>query len=1162
MSSKMSGGPLPPVSPKVFEAMESVNVTALAECSEAEIRPLLPCLVRMSLIELDQSHDFTEKRKVVLRILAGIDVVNSLVPLLTVDFPPLELDVRKELQLRAKAGAGADSVLLPAAQDAGAPDFERSEPIQKLKLVLATVIAVMAQARDGVQPWSVQPSELLDNAIHLEEVADILSIALAELPHLLPPADVAEGLLRLRHGPALVGRLVANMPDAFHEVCAALVAGGDKQDEDSPAGAARGAALRQLCQMNPRQVLAVRALCMDACRLPALAVGLSLERAKRTTDTGDAADLVAFISGILLGNNQHVRAWFQVFVRNGQKRKGTLAAATLQALRERLMERLQNTLLMSMNQRLPDSGVVDAAASVRLYCALRGLAGLKPTEEEVRLLVQLLTSQPPPTPAGVRFVALSLCALIGCPTLLMHAEHERRAVEWLGWLAQQEAYFERSSGESASFGETLLLLAIHFHAGNLTAITDLVNNTLGMKMNHRLVNLSRIKHIFTHDVFTDQVVTAHAVKVKVTPSLSADIPGTLPVHCIYQLLKSRAFTKHRVPINDWIFRQICQSKTPLHPVLPSLIDLYVKSMLDTTQRPHLAEHTNQPIAEEQIAAVFSVSCFPRPAGGGSGGSGAAGGADPVEPATAQLLLLYYLLRHEERRLAGGRQLAAQGRAPIAYRPTLITQLPVLYLLRLAQRRQADYGGLFGPLLALLTTHCPELCLVSHWLAALPEEDHSAPLRPVPDLTRHIETALDGLPETSAAAGRLLPRLLRLPTPQLWQLAQPLVSRASRLLRPGVSRQLQQQFRQLWARLSLVFPHRLWALTVNALRRDDSAPVPPRPLTGQELAQDPLHVLRCQPAVLRAPPLLEIVLELLLVHLSASRAQLKRHLLDHPSPLPAQPGQPSDAEREELRSALVLAQDSAALQLLIEVCLETEEDRRAPGGAQLLQEVRCLVCTFLHQAFIDNPMLAKLVHFQGYPAEALPVLVAGVPSMHICLDFMPELLSQPDLEKQIFAAELASHLALQFPIPRCFSTGRLVINTLTTLLEVLPWTERPRAFLPALPALVRLVRALPPLAEDVTALLLQLGRVSASHTALAGPSHHLVIRHDGQKGGQPDGGDDCRPDDDEEPAAALRHTLPANERLCFELRRAFEEVCEAVTLDGRVYRDSKVTAETP
>ncbi len=40
------------------------------------------------------------------------------------------------------------------------------------------------------------------------------------------------------------------------------------------------------------------------------------------------------------------------------------------------------------------------------------------------------------------------------------------------------------------------------------------------------------------------------------------------------------------------------------------------------------------------------------------------------------------------------------------------------------------------------------------------------------------------------------------------------------------------------------------------------------------------------------------------------------------------------------------------------------------------------------------------YFQGYPLELLPVTVSGVPSMHICLDFVPELLSQPDLEKQV------------------------------------------------------------------------------------------------------------------------------------------------------------------
>jgi len=38
--------------------------------------------------------------------------------------------------------------------------------------------------------------------------------------------------------------------------------------------------------------------------------------------------------------------------------------------------------------------------------------------------------------------------------------------------------------------------------------------------------------------------------------------------------------------------------------------------------------------------------------------------------------------------------------------------------------------------------------------------------------------------------------------------------------------------------------------------------------------------------------------------------------------------------------------------------------------------------------------------QGYPCELLALTVAGIPSMHICLDFIPELIAQPELEKQV------------------------------------------------------------------------------------------------------------------------------------------------------------------
>jgi hypothetical protein len=47
--------------------------------------------------------------------------------------------------------------------------------------------------------------------------------------------------------------------------------------------------------------------------------------------------------------------------------------------------------------------------------------------------------------------------------------------------------FFRVSGVKASFGEMLLLIAIHFHSNQNNAIADLVSGTLGMKVrNERL----------------------------------------------------------------------------------------------------------------------------------------------------------------------------------------------------------------------------------------------------------------------------------------------------------------------------------------------------------------------------------------------------------------------------------------------------------------------------------------------------------------------------------------------------------------------------------------------------------------------------------------------------------------------------------------------------
>ena len=82
------------------------------------------------------------------------------------------------------------------------------------------------------------------------------------------------------------------------------------------------------------------------------------------------------------------------------------------------------------------------------------------------------------------------------------------------WLVREEAYFEKSPASSSgkgmetarsTFGEMLLLMAIHFHSGQLSAVCDLVCSTLGMRLLLRPASTARMKLAFTQDIFPEQV---------------------------------------------------------------------------------------------------------------------------------------------------------------------------------------------------------------------------------------------------------------------------------------------------------------------------------------------------------------------------------------------------------------------------------------------------------------------------------------------------------------------------------------------------------------------------------------------------------------------------------------------------------------------------------
>ncbi|KAF7732034.1 Integrator complex subunit 2 [Apophysomyces ossiformis] len=113
--------------------------------------------------------------------------------------------------------------------------------------------------------------------------------------------------------------------------------------------------------------------------------------------------------------------------------------------------------------------------------------------------------------------------------------------------------------------------------------------------------------------------------------------------------------------------------------------------------------------------------------------------------------------------------------------------------------------------------------------------------------------------------------------------------------------------------------------------------------------------------------------------------------------------------------LINAQETTMLQLLLELCLPQDADKHNQAK---LEEARKNICRFIHGIFIDGDrdmLLAKILHFQTYALELIPMVVELIPSIYIVFSFIPELTRQPQVEKQIFGILMACHLCEKYPL---------------------------------------------------------------------------------------------------------------------------------------------------
>ncbi len=107
-----------------------------------------------------------------------------------------------------------------------------------------------------------------------------------------------------------------------------------------------------------------------------------------------------------------------------------------------------------------------------------------------------------------------------------------------------------------------------------------------------------IQRVFTNDLLVQRFAT-----IQITSNLNSNLTSKhLPAHFICYLLSKGLCNQHHVQINSWIWSQILQCTTPIHPILLTLINEFIITIVDARYPWHLS-----PIDTEMIKNYLSLS---------------------------------------------------------------------------------------------------------------------------------------------------------------------------------------------------------------------------------------------------------------------------------------------------------------------------------------------------------------------------------------------------------------------------------------------------------------------------------------------------------------------------------------------------------------------------
>ncbi|KAL3989274.1 Integrator complex subunit 2 family protein [Acanthocheilonema viteae] len=954
-----------------------------------QIQPFLPSLLLCSFSSTctfsDESLDQLRRR------LLEFPQCNSLFQILNADIVTVENDLNK---------ATAEDI-----ESIRKIPFETASPQMKLKIV-AFLLDQIAKNMDNATNLDIFEQEST-----LEEVICAMTVCALYMPSRFDPALIIHPLLTVPNAVTVITMLICNVSDSLESTVDYLLR-AQLLDDDNVISKNRSNLLLKLLSIDPYLVEPSISQLLDA-------------------NTSSGNSLALMLICVCLNSTQLInnllcallnKRSLTVFIHRSSDKPA------VKLLRDRISEAIIAFSSSTMNDGTE-------ASLAQLLAVLRINAGMRLSYDETNSWLLFLTRT---DLNDDRYIMTALSVIIACPQLIpLHLGDEKEVeasiIAFLDWLKQRAA----SSETSPTLQQFFILLSIHLHAGQSEQLAALISSVLAFKITVNVRNLTTLKNLFLRHAMTERDIAERASQMPITHFLSSHHQGFLPAHCITQLLSTNSFSKHSVPIQDWIGAQITSCATPLHPVVTDLLDAYAASCFAATE----FSSANCPLSEEFVLNIFDGEIMDE------------------NKMVSRLLTFFFLLCYRKSFESHVQKRTVQR----FYSAKIEEVIPVRFLLNVVETRPEHFRAIRSPLVYLCGLYYPYMLpTVDSLLLSIDNELKNPEMKTIargtPLSTSLLLKTFDGIDENPSNSMRFIRLLQKSTLREQVQAMDAVVHAMVVALNSSTPVPFANGAVVIWKRLENIIPRSLCEATVCAWSTDE--------LKHDLLVEQPLFLFRCDERLFENDILFPCYLRILSFYLSASRTFLLQKLQINQSGRDEQ-----RVEREELTRSLIGAQDSAVVQILLEIC-----------GRFNNTTVHRLCCAHIHQMFIADPVLSKLVHFQGYPLRLIPLAVREIPSMHICLEFVHEILALADISKRMFAIVLIAELAQQYKIESSFIRVELLLDVLTTLSRALTTDENLRLLSKAVPSLGRMMSLFPQISADVAHLLIRISSIAASRMA--------------------------------------------------------------------------------